>query len=491
MTLFTLMEVAMGNTIFSGGVSSRMQSSDRERQRLSGPAFVRSASLLLSVGIWATAVLPAQAVTLGYDFDTATGICQDAVSPSNPNALPGAVMLLMKDGQPVYEQAFGKYNTQTVVPTASISKTLAAGVMMSLVDSGQLSMSDPVAKYVPDFNKTTNKASITLGECFSHTSGLPDNPAALYNYNMSLPDFAEQMASSVLISKPGTQFSYGEASMQTAGGCAELATGQLFTSLFQQRIAVPLGMSNTAYTVYNATTPLVAGGISSNAEDLAKFMEMLRLGGTVNGKQILSANSVKAMLTDQIAGIPHDTGFGQPPLTSDYGYGTWLDMNPDGSLRDAYGAGVFGTYMFLVPSLNLTAVFLTNSMNSDAQTVLSLTSTVEAQIASPQLGGDTDLSHTVDYNDLLTAVKHLGATRALWADGDMNGDGVVDQKDLDILQADYLTSAPGATTTPYSPTGSFDSDLTLAMRSVPEPAAGLLLLTAVLGWLVFRFRARG
>ena len=67
---------------------------------------------------------------------------------------------------------------------------------------------------------------------------------------MSLPDFAEQMSDSLLIAKPGTLFSYGEASMQTAGGCAEIATGQLFTSLFQQRIAVPLGMTNTAYTVY-------------------------------------------------------------------------------------------------------------------------------------------------------------------------------------------------------------------------------------------------
>ena len=85
-------------------------------------------------------------------------------------------MLLMENGQTVYERALGKYTTQTVVPTASISKTLAAGVMMSLVDSGQLSMSDPVAKYVPDFTKTTNKASITLGECFSHTSGLPTIP---------------------------------------------------------------------------------------------------------------------------------------------------------------------------------------------------------------------------------------------------------------------------------------------------------------------------
>ena len=219
-------------------------------------------------------------------------------------------------------------------------------------------------------------------------------------------------------------------------------------------------------------------------------MEMLRLGGTVNGKQVLSANSVKAMLTDQIAGIPHDTGFGQPPLTSDYGYGTWLDLNPDGSLRDAYGAGVFGTYMFLVPSQNLTAVFLTNSLNSDAQAVMSLTSIVERQLNQPQLGGDTDLSHTVDYNDLLTLVKHLGGTHELWADGDINGDGVVDQKDLDILQANYLASTPDATTTPYSPTGNFNSDLALALQSVPEPGTGALLLIAVLGWLLFRFRLR-
>jgi hypothetical protein len=55
----------------------------------------------------------------------------------------------------------------------------------------------------------------------------------------------------------------------------------------------------------------------------------------------------------------------------------------------------------------------------------------------------------------------------------------------------YVTSTPGATTTPYPPTGGFDSDLKLAMQSVPEPATGILLLTAVLAWLAFRFRPRG
>ncbi len=107
-----------------------------------------------------------------YNFTQATTLAQGVVA-SVP--LSGASMILIKDGQTVYERYFGSFSDNRTVLIASSSKWLAGATLMALVDEGALSLDDPVSKYLQYF--TGQKGTMTLRQMFSHTSGLPTDSA--------------------------------------------------------------------------------------------------------------------------------------------------------------------------------------------------------------------------------------------------------------------------------------------------------------------------
>jgi serine-type D-Ala-D-Ala carboxypeptidase len=127
-----------------------------------------------------------------YDFSAVTALIQNAV---NSIPLDGASLMLIKDGQVIYEQYFGDYNADTRVFIASASKWLSAATLMALVDEGKLSLDDPVSKYLTYF--TGVKGAMTIRQMFSHTSGLPgirDDARCLGNPFTTMNACARQIA---------------------------------------------------------------------------------------------------------------------------------------------------------------------------------------------------------------------------------------------------------------------------------------------------------
>ena len=81
-------------------------------------------------------------------------------------------LLVLKEGQKLFEQYAGVFNASTPRPIASGTKWLSAVVIMSLVDDGLMSLDDPVSKFFPQ-SYTGLKGTMTVRQMFSHTSGLP------------------------------------------------------------------------------------------------------------------------------------------------------------------------------------------------------------------------------------------------------------------------------------------------------------------------------
>src|SRR5919198_4343998 len=81
-----------------------------------------------------------------YDFSAVTALAQNLVDTV---PLDGASLILIKDGQVIYEHYFGSYDASTAVAIASASKWLSGATLMTLVDEGKLSFDDPVSKYLP------------------------------------------------------------------------------------------------------------------------------------------------------------------------------------------------------------------------------------------------------------------------------------------------------------------------------------------------------
>jgi CubicO group peptidase (beta-lactamase class C family) len=87
-------------------------------------------------------------------------VFQESVDQSR---LAGAVVLVLQDGKPVYERAFGwrdkeagiRMTTDTVFRIASQTKALTSAAILSLMEEGKIGLNDPAASFIPTFAKTT------------------------------------------------------------------------------------------------------------------------------------------------------------------------------------------------------------------------------------------------------------------------------------------------------------------------------------------------
>jgi CubicO group peptidase (beta-lactamase class C family) len=204
------------------------------------------------------------------------------------NQLPGAVALVLRDGRPVYQKAVGwadkeadrRMTPDTIFRIASQTKALTSVVILSLMEEGRLSLSDPAGKYIPSFAKTTvsvrgengavtivpAKRPITIRDLLTHTAGIsygtePDiadaysqkglGPAAgagWYFADKSEPvcDTIERLGTLPFVAQPGERWVYGY-NTDVLGCVAERVSGQTLDELIRTRITGPLGMKDTHF----------------------------------------------------------------------------------------------------------------------------------------------------------------------------------------------------------------------------------------------------
>src|ERR1051325_3457404 len=118
--------------------------------------------MIISGGLWwqvaeAQSQFPPQTNCV-YDL---TAVTQAFTNTLAQAGLANGSLLVLHNGEKLYEQYAGIYNANTVRPIASASKWLSAVVILSLVDDGLLSLDDPVSKYFPT-NFTGVKGTMTI-----------------------------------------------------------------------------------------------------------------------------------------------------------------------------------------------------------------------------------------------------------------------------------------------------------------------------------------
>jgi CubicO group peptidase (beta-lactamase class C family) len=402
-----------------------------------------------------------------YDFSELTALANGALAGQNVGTpVSGFEIRLLKHGVPIYHQVFGDWSLNRPANVDSSTKTLSGALLMSIADSGNggFSLDSHLADFLPEYN-VPGFRDITIRQAFSHTSGIAGDEQALvlYQKNITLRQAAAIIKQTPLAFTPGSTFSYGGLSMQVAGAAAEVAAGERYIDLFAERIAEPLGMTNTSFVIASDTNPRVAGGVESTASDYSRFMDMLANDGVdrATGVRILSSAAVNEMLTRQ-------TNDGQPVNNSPadnnyYGVGIWVNqLVQAGPPVEAMAAGARGFHSWIDQKNDLVFTFATDLSHFANVEVLS--SMMHAAILDAVPAADFDLDGTVDGDDLAIWQTAFGATRA----GDANADGVTDGADFLIWQREYSTAAG-------VPIG----------VSIPEPA-GLALASFAIALLVRR-----
>ncbi|MEL3900358.1 serine hydrolase [Treponema phagedenis] len=185
--------------------------------------------------------------------------------------ITGGVILASKDGKIVFEKAYGYAHLyeltdvrdlanpkakrlktpqttelNTLYDLASCTKVMATTQsIMKLYFEGKLTVTDKVAKYLPEFAQN-GKENVTIEQLLTHTSGLPQwKPTFLYvnkDRNAEL-QLIEQLP---LIFKPG-EVKYSDFGFMTLGFIVEKITGMGMDAYVETEIYKPLGMTNTMY----------------------------------------------------------------------------------------------------------------------------------------------------------------------------------------------------------------------------------------------------
>lgn len=181
------------------------------------------------------------------------------------------VVLLARDGTPIFEHAYGNalfgipIQTTSRFALASMNKMFTAVAVAQLAESGKLSFQDPIRKYLPEYpRKITEK--ITIHHLLTHTSGLP--PYLVRGeleqiHAATVQDYLPAFFSRPLLFEPGERWSYSNAGFLTLDAIVERVSGQSFSEYLEQHIFAPAGMSHSVQGI-------------STVEDLLKFANALR-----------------------------------------------------------------------------------------------------------------------------------------------------------------------------------------------------------------------
>lgn len=313
-------------------------------------------------------VLPGLSQAQPYDFRPVSQHINTFVGADAEDLLEGASMIVIQNGQAIYKKSFGSYERiAPQVPIASASKWLSALVLQRLVEAGKMRWTDTISDYYgTDYpNATPMKGRITLGQMFSHTAGMsvevPTCLTPLYK-DMALDDCAKTILSKQLSWQPGTQFAYGEGSMQVAGAMAQRATGMTWAQLVAAELTGPLALGRTDFGLNKNGTPfanpIIAGGARSTMMDYANVVQMVLQKGMFRGKQYLSPESIAEMQLDQTLGAPAIPDADPYPEAFGYGYGEWRNaVDCNGVAIEISSTGIFGTSPWVNYQHGIAAVF--------------------------------------------------------------------------------------------------------------------------------------
>ena len=200
----------------------------------------------------------------------------DALMRSYAGVVPGASVLVLRDGEPVVRRSYGLADLEqgtaaspaTNYRLASMTKQFTAAAILLLAEADQLKLDDPVRKWLPELPEATQRA--TIRHLLTHTGGLIDYEDFVADNDPQVHD-ADVLR--LLATQNRTYFTAGSGYRYSNSGYAllalivEKASGQRFAAFLRERIFSPLGMqASFAFEDGVSTVPSRAYGYSAGGD---------------------------------------------------------------------------------------------------------------------------------------------------------------------------------------------------------------------------------
>ena len=323
--------------------------------------------------------------------------------------VPGVSVAIVKDGKVVLAKGYGvrklggseAVDGRTLFGIASNTKVMTATALGLLVEEGKIEWDAPVVNYLPWFQLSDPYVTreISVRDLLVHRSGLGLGAGDLLWWPPSTYDrkeIARRLRFLPLSTSFRSAYAYDNVLYLIAGEIIETVSGKSWEDFVASRILGKTGMtgSNVKHSdalaagdvaatharvdgkvrvikPFDSDNTNPAGGVNSNAEDMAKWMmTLLARGRLADGSRLFSDDTYR-QLTTLVTPMP----FRDPPpdlaaLRSNFrGYALGLgvsDYRGKKVLSHTGGLPGYVSKVFMVPELNFGVTVLTNQESGEA-----------------------------------------------------------------------------------------------------------------------------
>jgi len=192
------------------------------------------------------------------DYSQANQQVDDFFDGFTSTDTPGGAVIILQNGQIVYQSAYGLANLDDSTPLttnhifhiASVGKQMTALAIMMLADEGKLNYDDPAGNYVSEVEHFGD--NFTIRHLLNHTSGLPDYDGTIQDAMLARADEPTNEDLAAILSEienlpatPGEAFEYSNPGYDLLAIVIERVSGQAFPDFMQTHLFDPLGMTHT------------------------------------------------------------------------------------------------------------------------------------------------------------------------------------------------------------------------------------------------------
>lgn len=310
--------------------------------------------------------------------------------------VPGVAVAVVHDGEVALVKGYGvreagkpePVDGDTVFQIASVSKSVGATVVAREVGKSVVRWDTPVTDLLPWFALADPRATamLTIGDLYAHRSGLPDHAGDdLEDIGYDRRAILERLR---FLPLAGFRDSYAYTNNGPTAAAEAVATaaGTDWASLSETELYAPLGMTRTSSRFRdfmardNRAVPHMrqgqgwaalaqrdpdpqspAGGVSSSAADMAKWMRLVLGNGSFEGAPLVDPKALLAALSPQSDASPP---FAQDARPGPYGFGFGVGVTAAGRVGFSHSGGFnlgAGTTFQMLPSVGVGIVVLSNA----------------------------------------------------------------------------------------------------------------------------------
>jgi CubicO group peptidase (beta-lactamase class C family) len=280
------------------------------------------------------------------------GLIEEAVERAKD--LPNLRSLIVShNGSVLAERAFGGAQLDRPTNIKSASKTIMSVLVGIAIDRGVLQGVDQPAASVLGQSIPSGAdpriRQVTIGHLLSMQAGLERTSGRNYGAWIGSDNWVRYALSRPFVDEPGGRMLYSTGSTHLLSAALTRASKRSTLELARDWLGDPLEIDVAPWTRDPQGIYLGGNEMALSPRALWRFGEMVRQGGTIEGKRVVSENWIKELWTPRTVS----------PFTGDaYGYGWFIREMRGHPVYYAWGFG--GQMLYVIPGLGLSIVMTSN-----------------------------------------------------------------------------------------------------------------------------------